>query len=73
MFFIVNILFVAAAVLLVLVVAATSSLPARQEAMGDDGPEGEWMGPSRLSVPARRAPVVKRPAHARHVAAAGLQ
>ena len=47
MFIVVNVILVAAAFMLILVVAATSSIPSRQ-ATGLDSPEGEWTGPARL-------------------------
>ena len=47
MFFIFNLLLVLAAGLLVLVVAATASLPGRL-AIDLDAPEGDWVGRARL-------------------------
>ena len=51
MIVVVNVILVAAAFMLVLVIAATSSLPTR-DAPGNDFPEGEWMGP--VSLPTER-------------------
>ncbi len=47
MFIFVHLMLVAAVLLLILVIAATASIPSRQ-AIGDDSPDGEWMGPARL-------------------------
>lgn len=73
MFIVVNIILVAAAFMLVLIIAATSSIPSRQ-ASGFDSPEGDWIGsPSLPADPVLRQPLPGRSALRRHVAAAGMQ
>ncbi len=73
MFIVVNIILVAAAFMLVLVIAATSSIPSRQ-ASGFDSPEGDWIGSTKLPAQTKlRQPVPGRSALRRQAAAAGMQ
>ena len=73
MFIVVNVILVAAAFMLILVIAATSSIPSRN-ASGLDAPEGEWMGPGTL--PGKRkpqTPTSSRSALRRQIAAASVR
>lgn len=57
MLFIINLFVIGIAGLLVLLLAASASLPASVAATDPDAPEGEWVGPARLP---RRKPVKVR-------------
>ncbi len=46
MFIVINAICLMAAVLLILVIAATASIPSRH-AIGFEPPEGEWLGPNQ--------------------------
>ncbi len=73
MFIVVNVILVAAAFMLILVIAATSSIPSRQ-ASDMDAPEGDWMGPAVLPRERQPRPApASRAALRRQVAAASVQ
>jgi hypothetical protein len=73
MLIVLNVISVAAAFMLILVIAAMSSIPSRQ-ASGLDSSEGDWNGPESLPNDAKSLqPCSGRVALRRHVAAAGMQ
>ena len=75
MFVVVNVMLVVAALVLVLVIAATSSIPGRQP-QGAESPDGDWIGSTDLSslrTARGHAPERSTNTLSRRVAAAGMQ